>query len=54
MANESVHNNPQDLVEERFVMLEEKVVDISCNMTLLMVDLTKKLRLFGEVGGSNV
>jgi hypothetical protein len=35
------------------VRLEEKVVDISCNMALLMVALANKLRPFGEVGGSN-
>jgi hypothetical protein len=35
------------------VRLEEKVIDISCNMTLLMVALANNLRPFREVGGSN-
>jgi hypothetical protein len=39
--------------EERFVRLEEKVIDISRNMSLLMVALARKLGPFREVGGSN-
>jgi hypothetical protein len=35
------------------VRLEEKVVDISCNMSLLMVALASKFRPFREVGGLN-
>jgi hypothetical protein len=35
------------------VRLEEKFTDISCNMSLLMVDLASKLIPFEEVGGSN-
>jgi hypothetical protein len=35
------------------VRLEEKVVDISCNMSLLIVALKRKIRPFKEVGGSN-
>jgi hypothetical protein len=42
MVDESIHNNPQDPVEEIFVRLEEKVIDISHNMTLLMVALANK------------
>jgi hypothetical protein len=53
MVDESVHNNPRDPTEERFVRLEEKVTDISHNMSLLMVALASKLRPFREVGGSN-
>jgi hypothetical protein len=53
MVDEFVHNNPQDLVEEIFVRLEEKVTDISHNMSLLMVALASNLRPFREVGGSN-
>jgi hypothetical protein len=53
MKDEFVHNNPQYIVVERFVRLEEKVVDIYCNMTLLMMSLENKIRLFGEVVGSN-
>jgi len=53
MANEYIHNNPQDPVEERFVKLEEKFVDISCNMSLLMKTLSRKIKLFREVGGLN-
>jgi hypothetical protein len=37
----------QDATEERFVRLEEKVVDISRNMALLMVALVNK---FGPLG----
>jgi hypothetical protein len=40
-------------MEERFSRLEEKVYDISRNMTLLMEYLTKKFRPFGDVCGSN-
>jgi hypothetical protein len=35
------------------VRLEEQVVDIFRNMTLLVAALTNKLESFGEVGGSN-
>jgi hypothetical protein len=35
------------------VRLEEKVTDISHNMSLLMVALARNLRPFREVGGSN-
>jgi hypothetical protein len=52
MANESAHNNPQDLAEERFVRLEEQVTNISHNMALLMAALASKLESFGEAGGS--
>jgi hypothetical protein len=47
MVNEFVHNNPQDPMEERFVRLEEKVFDISYNMTLLMEAMENKFRSFG-------
>jgi hypothetical protein len=53
MANESIHNNPRDPTEERFVWLEEKVTDISCNMFLLMMALSNKLGPFGEARVSN-
>ena len=53
MADESSHNNPQDLVEERFARLEEKVTYISCNMSILMVDLARNLEPFMEARGSN-
>jgi hypothetical protein len=43
MVDESVHNNPRDPVEERFARLEEKFIDISRNMALLMVALASKL-----------
>ena len=33
--------------------LEEKFIDISLNISLLMETLLSKLKLFGEVGGSN-
>jgi hypothetical protein len=53
MADESSHNNPQDAAEERFVRLEEQVVDISRNMALLMEAVDNKFRPFREVGSSN-
>jgi hypothetical protein len=40
-------------VEEILSRLEEKVVDISHNMALLMAALEKKFRPSREVGGSN-
>lgn len=43
MAIESIHNNPQDLAEEIFSRLEAQVVDISCNMNLLMVALANEI-----------
>jgi len=54
MVEKSIHNNPWDLAKDRFVRLEEKVVDIFFNMSLLFVVLTSNIELFGEVGGSNL
>jgi hypothetical protein len=42
-----------DVAEKRFARLEEKVIDISRNMALLMVALENKFEPFREVGGSN-
>jgi hypothetical protein len=53
MVDEFVHNNPQDAAKERFLRLEEQVVDISHNMAILMEAPTNKFRPFQEVGGSN-
>jgi hypothetical protein len=53
MADESVHNNPRDLAEKRFEGIEAQVVDIDRNMNLLMAALVRKIRLFGDDGGSN-
>jgi hypothetical protein len=47
------YNNPEDVVEDKVVRIEEKVIDIYHKMALLMVDLVKKFKPFGEVGGSN-
>jgi hypothetical protein len=52
MTDEFVHN-PQDPVEERFARLEDKCFDISRNMDLLMESLSRNIKLFEEVGGSN-
>jgi hypothetical protein len=41
MPDESIHNNPYDVEEERFVKLEEQVVDTSHNMAFFMVNLVK-------------
>jgi hypothetical protein len=54
MANESIHNNPRDPVEERFARLEEKFTDIFYNMSLLVAALAIKLGPFREVEGSNL
>jgi hypothetical protein len=54
MANKSIHNNPQDLVEERFQRLEAHVTDINCNMNLPMEALASNLRPFGDDEGSNL
>jgi hypothetical protein len=43
MENESSHNNNQDVEEDILVRLEEKFVDISCNMSPLMENLEKNL-----------
>jgi hypothetical protein len=40
MEDEYVHKNPQDVVEESFSRLKKKFVDISRNMSLLMVDIS--------------
>jgi hypothetical protein len=53
MADEFFHDNPQDPVEERLVGLEEKFVDIYCNMSSLMVALESTLTPFKEVLVSN-
>ena len=47
MVDESVHNDPRYLEEEIFSRLEEKFVDISHNMSLLMVDTTINIGMFG-------
>lgn len=47
-------NNPRELVEERFLQLEAQVSYIRHNVDLLVSDLSNKLRLFKEDGGSNV
>jgi hypothetical protein len=52
MEDESIHDNPQYPTEERLARLEEKVTDLSRNMSLLMEDLENKMRPFKEVGGS--
>lgn len=53
MVNESIYDNPQYLKKDRFVWLEEKVVDINYNVSLLLVVITNKLSLLEEDGGSN-
>jgi hypothetical protein len=48
------HNNPLDATKKRFVKLEEKFVDISCNMALVMVALENNFGTFGEIGIYNL
>jgi hypothetical protein len=52
MEDDFSHRNPHDEVIERFMKLEEQVVDISHNMSPLMVALENKFGIFGEVGSS--
>jgi len=47
MVDKSIHNNPRDPVEAQ-------VVDISCNMNLLIANRASKIRLFKNDGGSNL
>jgi predicted neutral ceramidase superfamily lipid hydrolase len=54
MVDDSIHKNTQDTSEESFLRIEEKVVDISHNMSLLMVVITNNFGPFREVGGSNL
>jgi hypothetical protein len=51
MADKYVHNNPPDPTEKRFERLEAQVVNIRCNMNLLMTALASKLRSFRDDGG---
>ncbi len=53
MIDESIYDNPQDLFEERFVWLEEKVGYINYNVCILMMALTNKIGLLRDDGGSN-
>jgi len=52
MADESV-NKPHDPILVSFMWLEQQVVDINCNVNLLMAALNRKLWILGEDGGSN-
>jgi len=53
MDDESVHNNPRVVANEISARMEEKVLDISCNMSFLMATIASKLKLYGEDGGFN-
>jgi hypothetical protein len=53
MADDYIHNNPWDAMEEIFFRLEERVVNISCNISLLMVALENRFVPFRKVGVSN-
>jgi len=53
MEYESDHNNPRDPLEEIIERLEAHVTNINCNMNLLMVVLSSKLRSFEDEGGFN-
>jgi len=52
MVDEFV-NNSRDPIEEKFLGLEAQVLDIKCNVNLLMVILNNNLGLFIEYGCSN-
>jgi hypothetical protein len=54
MEDDFVHKNPWDGMEERFSRLEEKVVDISHNMALIMASLENNFIPFEEVGFSRL
>jgi hypothetical protein len=53
MEDESNHNNHRDATKERFGKLGDKFINISHNISLLMVALMNKFGPFEEVGGSN-
>jgi hypothetical protein len=53
MVDKFVYNNHRDPIEEIFEWLEAYVSDISHNMNLLMEALERKIRPFGDDGGSN-
>lgn len=50
IIDESVYDNHQNMVDERFSWLEAQVVDINNNVSLLMKALNNNIRLFGEYG----
>jgi len=52
-VDESIHNNPQDIEEERFARMEDQVIDISRNMSLLIEDISRNIKPFGDIGGCN-
>lgn len=52
MANEYMFNNPLDVAREIFARLKEQVVDISCNINLIVVALENKFGI-REFRGSN-
>jgi len=52
IVNESL-NNPRNPVEEGFLWLEQKVLDINHNLNLLIETLKNKLGIFIEYGGFN-
>lgn len=47
MGDKSI-NEPRGPIEVRFSWLEEQVVDIKCNVNLLMAAIRNKLGIFGE------
>jgi hypothetical protein len=53
MADASIHNNPQDPIEEIFEWFEVQVVDLNHNIILLMAALASKLEPIGDDRGSN-
>jgi hypothetical protein len=53
MADEFFHKNPRDATKERFMRLEEKFVEISHNIVVLMVTLVNNFEPFEDFGGSN-
>jgi hypothetical protein len=44
MADEYVHKNPRDPVEERFLRMEERFNEITRNMSLLMEDPARNIK----------
>jgi len=53
MTDEPV-NEACDPTKVRFMRLEKQVANINHNVSVLMVDLNRKMKIFGEYGGSNV
>jgi len=53
MIDESIYDNPQDLMHKRFAKIEVQVTNINYDVSLPMETLIDKLKIIGEDGCSN-